>query len=106
MFRTSALFSSIVAATLVMGASAPALAQSPAYRAVPATQVATAGNVIVGDSLWACSTAGCTTAKATARPAIVCEQAAKRLGKFTSFTVGDQAFDEAALAKCNAKARS
>ena len=95
----------IIAAALTLGLTAPAFAQAPTYRLVPVT-AAKAGSVIVGDTLWACSTDGCTTGKATSRPAIVCEMAAKKVGKLASFTVNETAFDEAALAKCNTKARA
>lgn len=96
----------LIAAALTLGLTAPAFAQAPTYRLVPVTAVAKAGSVIVGDTLWACSTEGCTTGKATSRPAIVCEMAARKVGKLASFTVDETAFDEAALAKCNAKARA
>ena len=101
MFRTT-----LISAVFALGLTAPAFAQAPTYRAVPVAPVAKAGNVIVGDTLWACSTDGCTTGKATSRPAIVCEQAAKKVGKLASFTVGTLSFDEAALAKCNGKAKA
>jgi hypothetical protein len=95
-----------IIAALSFGLAAPAFAQAPTYRLVPVTAVTKAGSVILGDTLWACGAAGCSTGKATARPAIVCELAAKKVGKLASFTVNETAFDEAALAKCNAKARA
>ncbi len=92
-----------VAAALV---STAALAQVPAYRAVPMTPMPTAQNVIVGDMLWKCGPAGCTMTTASARPAIICAQTAKKVGKLSSFAVDSVTFDEAALAKCNAKAKA
>jgi hypothetical protein len=83
----------------------PAQAQSPAYRAVPATAVASADSVIADGVLWRCGAEGCVATNATSRPAIVCAQAARKVGKLASFSVGTQPFDEAALAKCNAKAK-
>jgi hypothetical protein len=56
--------------------------------------------------MWRCGSDGCVTANATARPAIVCAQAVRKVGKLSSFVVGTVAFDEAALAKCNAKAKA
>ncbi len=95
------------ALTLSLGAAIePAHAQSPAYRAVPVTSVASADSVIADGVLWRCGSDGCTATNATSRPAIVCAQAARKVGKLASFTAGTQAFDEAALAKCNAKAKS
>jgi hypothetical protein len=83
----------------------PAHAQSPAYRAVPVT-VTSASNVIADGVMWRCGSDGCVTANAMARPAIVCAQAVRKVGKLSSFVVGTVAFDEAALAKCNAKAKA
>jgi hypothetical protein len=105
MIRSTALIS-LAAAAFTLGVSAPALAQAPTYRVVPVAKIATNDSVIVGETLWNCGAAGCTTAKSTSRPAVVCEQTAKKFGKIESFTVGTTAFDEAALAKCNAKAKA
>ncbi len=105
MIRSTALIS-LAAAAFTLGVSVPASAQAPSYRAVPVSKIAISDSVIVGDTLWNCGAAGCTTGKATSRPAIVCAQTAKKLGKLESFTVGTTAFDETALAKCNAKAKA
>ncbi len=83
----------------------PAHAQSPAYRAVPVT-VASASNVIADGVLWRCGSNGCVATNATSRPAIVCAQAVRKVGKLSSFIVGTAPFDDAALAKCNAKAKA
>jgi hypothetical protein len=94
------------ALTLSLGAMIePAHAQSPAYRAVPVA-AASADSVIADGVLWRCGSDGCTATNATSRPAIVCAQAVRKVGKLASFTVGTVAFDEAALAKCNAKAKA
>ena len=94
------------ALTLSLGSMIePAQAQSPAYRAVPVA-VAAAETVIADGVLWRCGDLGCTATNATSRPAIVCAQAARKVGKLASFTVGMIAFDEAALAKCNTKAKA
>jgi hypothetical protein len=95
----------IAAASLGLISIAPAFAQSPAYRAVPVA-VASNATVIADGVLWRCGDAGCTATNATSRPAVVCAQAVRKVGKLTSFTVGTVAFDEAALAKCNAKAKA
>lgn len=93
------------AASLALISVTPTLAQSPAYRAVPVAQ-ASAGTVIADGVLWRCGDAGCIATNATSRPAIVCAQAVRKVGKLASFTVGTVSFDEAALAKCNAKAKA
>ena len=95
-----------LAAALTLGVAAPAYAQAPSFRAVPVTALTQTSSVITGDTLWNCGPNGCTTATATARPAIVCEMAAKKVGKLASFTADTATFDEAALAKCNAKAKA
>ena len=94
------------ALTLSLGSMIePAQAQSPAYRAVPVA-VAASDTVIAEGVLWRCGDDGCLATNATSRPAIVCAQAARKVGKLSSFSVGTVAFDEAALAKCNAKAKA
>ena len=94
------------ALTLSLGSMIePAHAQSPAYRAVPVA-VAASDTVIADGVLWRCGDDGCLATNATSRPAIVCAQAARKVGKLSSFSVGTVAFDDAALAKCNAKAKA
>lgn len=82
----------------------PASAQTAAYYA--AKPVATpAGRVVVRDILWNCGANGCVSnSKGGSRAALVCESLVKQVGKIESFRAGDQAFDAAALEKCNAKA--
>jgi len=106
MISKATLLASFAAAALTLGVSAPAAAQTPTYRAVPATPIAASDSVIIGETLWACGPEGCTTSKATARPAIVCEQAIKKVGKLVSFSAGTKDFDADALAKCNARAKA
>ena len=105
MLRSNTLIS-LAAAAVTLGFAVPATAQTPTYRAVPMVKMTVADNVVIGETLWNCGTAGCTTTKATSRPAIVCEQTAKKFGKLESFAVGSNTFDDAALAKCNAKAKA
>ncbi len=102
MVRSISIFA---AAATIMMAAAPALAQMPAYRAVPVMAAKVAQNVVVGDTLFKCTPDGCTAQTASARPAILCAQAVKKVGKLDSFMVGGVAFDADALAKCNAKAK-
>jgi hypothetical protein len=99
----AALFS---ASAMLAGIQAsPAAAQAPAFRAVPATPLTKAENVIVGELLWKCAPDGCIASNTGARPAIVCAQAARKVGKLDSFSAGTVAFDAEAMAKCNAKAK-
>jgi uridine phosphorylase len=96
-------FATLLVASMALVGTAQA--QSPTYRAVPAATVSEA-NVIADGVMWRCGTDGCVTSKATSRPAIVCQQAARQVGKLESFAFGTESFDAAALAKCNAKAKS
>ncbi len=104
-FRT-AVVASFAAAAMTLGIATPSIAQSSGYRAVLATPATPGARVVVGEVLWVCGTDACTAAKSTSRPAIVCEQAVKKVGKLTSFTAAGTTFDDAALAKCNAKAKA
>lgn len=98
-------FIAATALTVSLGAMIePAHAQSPAYRAVPVATAPTA-SVIADGVMWRCGDTGCVATNASSRPAIVCAQAVRKVGKLSSFVVGTEAFDEAALAKCNAKAK-
>ncbi len=100
------MFITAAALSLSLGAAIePAHAQSPSYRAVPTTAVAS-GNVIVDGVMWRCGTDGCVASNATARPAILCAQAARKIGKIESFSFGTQTLDAEALTKCNAKAKA
>ncbi len=102
MVRSISIFA---AAASLLVAAAPAVAQAPAYRAVPVTAAKVAQNVIVGDTLFKCAPDGCTAQTASARPAILCAQTVKKVGKLESFIANGAAFDADALAKCNAKAK-
>ena len=74
------------------------------YSATPTTAPSKA-SMITGGMMWKCGGGVCTAAKGTSRDAIVCEQVVKRVGALTTFSANGVAFDEAALAKCNARAK-
>jgi hypothetical protein len=95
-----------ITAALFGAASNPAFAAgAPAYRLVPVAAVASANSVIVNEVLWKSTANGFVANAATSRPAIVCAQAARKVGKIASFEVGGTAFTAEELAKCNAKAK-
>ncbi len=96
---------SIAAAAATLFVAVPAVAQAPAYRAIPATPATALQNVVVGETLWKCAPEGCTTTKSASRPAILCAQAVKKLGRLDSFVVNGTAVGTDDLAKCNAKAK-
>ncbi|MBK8630855.1 MAG: hypothetical protein IPN84_11845 [Sphingomonadales bacterium] len=78
-------------------------AQGPEYSAKLTSAIE--GTRVASDTLWRCAGTECTASRATARATIVCAHAAREFGKLESFAFQGKAFDEAALAKCNAKAR-
>jgi hypothetical protein len=83
-------------------ASAPAVA-SQHYQAEPAAKPAQA-KFVAKDILWRCGDAGCTGAKGSSRPAIVCASLVREVGALRSFTAGGTAFAAEDLQKCNARA--
>jgi hypothetical protein len=103
--RVIPMLASVAMAATLLGATAdPSFAQGePAYRLTAERSVT--GSKIANDVLWRCGEAGCTALSASSRPAIVCAQAARAVGKLTSFSAKGAAFDAEALAKCNSKAR-
>ncbi|WP_219893142.1 CC_3452 family protein [Aquisediminimonas profunda] len=97
-FTTSAL--------LFLATTTPALAQGSAgYTLVPVAAPASGQALVSSDVIWKRAGEGYVAPKANSRAAIVCAQAAKKIGKVASFTADGQSFDEAALAKCNEKAK-
>jgi hypothetical protein len=102
----SILTAAATTATLfAMTTTASFAANGAAYRLVPATAVTAANTVVVNETLWKCAAGACTAANATSRPAIVCAQAAKKVGKIEAFTANGKEFGAEDLAKCNEKAR-
>ena len=97
-FATSAL--------LFLATTSPALAQgSTGYTLVPVAAPASGEALVSSDVIWKRAGEAYVAPKASSRAAIVCAQAAKKIGKVASFTADGQSFDEAALAKCNEKAK-
>ena len=86
--------------------TAPAAdAAGPAYYAAKPVTTATTSRMVVRDTLWKCSDAGCASAiKGSSRAAFICESLVKEVGALASFRAGTDEFGAEALAKCNAKA--
>ncbi len=105
MFRSLTLAAATAASLLI--AIAPVMAQAPTgyYVATPAAAPASA-NLVIRTTVWKCNGGVCAAPKAPQRDAILCELVVREVGQLTSFTVQGTAFDDAALAKCNAKAKS
>jgi hypothetical protein len=60
---------------------------------------------VAGDNGWRCGEAGCSSARTTTRPALVCSSLVRQVGPLRSFRVDGRAFDAAALETCNARGR-
>ncbi|MEK6637735.1 MAG: hypothetical protein AABY88_06585 [Pseudomonadota bacterium] len=86
--------------------STPASAAAPTYKLVPATAVTSVKSVIVGETLWRCGPTGCVAGESSSRPAVVCAQAARKVGRIESFAANGTAFSTEELAKCNEKAKA
>ena len=100
MIRTTAFAVAFAASSLF----ATAASAQGYYSATPAVAPAKS-SVITGGMLWKCDGGACTAAKGNSRDGIVCEQVVKRVGVLTTFSANGAAFDTAALAKCNARAK-
>jgi hypothetical protein len=101
----AALASFSTAFLLISATTTPAFAAAPMYKLVPATALTSAKSVVVGETLWRCGPTGCVAGESGSRPAVVCAQAARKVGKIESFTANGTAFTADELAKCNAKAK-
>ena len=101
----AALASFSTAFLLISATTSPAFAAAPMYKLIPATAVASVKSVVVGETLWRCGPTGCVAAESNSRPAVVCAQAARKVGKIESFTASGAAFSADELAKCNEKAK-
>jgi hypothetical protein len=60
---------------------------------------------VAGDNAWRCGEAGCTSARSSTRPALVCASLAREAGALRSFSVQGRAFSDEQLAACNGRAR-
>ena len=96
MIRTLAITASMLFATA---------ASAQGYYSVTPTAAPTKASVITGGMLWKCDGTACTAGRGSSRDAIVCEQVVKRVGTLATFSANGAAFDTAALAKCNARAK-
>lgn len=88
----------IVAAALAVTAG-PLVAATPDYRATLTTPVVR--TIVTDGAVWACGADGCVGGQVMARPAVACAQLAREAGTVARF----EGLDEAALTKCNSRAR-
>jgi hypothetical protein len=78
--------------------------QAPYYAAEPASAPAKA-QVIAGELVWRCGTAGCVAGKSGARPVVDCQGLVRAVGRVKSFAVAGAPIGSDQLEKCNARAR-
>lgn len=100
MIRFASFAATLAASTLFVVSAASA----GFYDAKPVAAPAKASS-ITGGVMWKCADGVCTAPSSSTRAPIVCELVAKRYGALTSFSADGKAFDEAALAKCNSRAK-
>ena len=60
---------------------------------------------VAGDNGWRCGAAGCSSARTSTRPALVCSSLVRAVGPLGSFSVDGRAFSAEQLAACNGRAR-
>jgi hypothetical protein len=92
-----------IATLLALSALAAAPAMAANYSAKPANQ--TAGRIVDRNTVWACGAGTCTASNSDARPAIVCQVLARKVGRLESFAANGQPFASAELDRCNAGAK-
>ena len=93
---------SIIALALL--AAAPAAANEPHFRAQPLA-AASEARLVVRDTVFRCGAAGCIAPRGSSRAEHVCAGLVREVGALAGFSAGGRAFDEAALADCNRRAR-
>ena len=98
----------MIAAALAVAGAFAGLAPAPAFaagsgyfRAELAAPLAGPRKEILNGIVWNCADSACTGSKGGSRAVIECERLAAKVGTIVSFARGDEALDEAGLAKCN-----
>jgi hypothetical protein len=81
----------------------PALSVSH-YHAQPVVSPS-ATKIVLRDTLWKCSDAGCIGTRSSSRPAIVCAVLVREVGRLSSFAEQGRALSAEELEKCNARAK-
>lgn len=92
-------------AAAILFAATPAIAQANGYYSATLAQPLAKANLVTRNTIWKCNGTTCVAPKSGARPQIMCELMAREAGALQAFTVEGNAFDAAALEKCNARAR-
>jgi hypothetical protein len=105
MTRMTALIFALASSFTLISTAAVAQPTGGFY-SMSLAQPAREAKPVVRGMLLSCNGAACTAGEGTSRPAIVCASIAREFGAVTAFRAGNESFDDAALAKCNAKAKA
>lgn len=104
MIRLASILATCSASLLTLSA-VPAVAQATGYYSATPTAKPTKSSLISRGTVWKCANGVCSAPKTADRPGTVCELVVQRVGALSAFTANGIAFDEAALTKCNARAK-
>ena len=104
MIRFASILSTCSVSLLALGA-VPALAQGTGYYSATPTAKVTKTSMISRGTVWKCVDGICSAPKTADRPGTVCQLVVQRVGALSAFTANGAAFDESALAHCNARAK-
>lgn len=100
--RFGATIAAAALTALSFGAlSTPAEAAGGGYYAFDLAQPAARAKMPLKGVVVSCSETRCAAPKAATAPATMCATVARKIGRVTSFAVGGEAFDAAAIARCN-----
>jgi len=107
-FKNRTTAGAILAATLAVAGAFAGLAPAPAfaaqgafYRAELAAPVAEPRQEILNGIVWHCADNACTGTKGGSRPLLECQRLSQKVGPIVRFARGEDALDEASLARCN-----
>ena len=92
------------AAILALAFVATPALSAPHYHAQPVVSP-TATKIVLRDTMWKCSDAGCIGTRSSSRPAIVCAVLVRAVGTLRSFSEEGRAMSADELEKCNARAK-
>ncbi len=93
-----------IPALLFAGAAANAQPRTAgAFYTAELSQPATASRIVAGGLAWNCAGTSCTAPRGASRPAIVCARLVREAGQIVRFSADNAAFDEATMARCNAR---
>jgi uncharacterized low-complexity protein len=103
MYRLASLAAAAAASVLLISAASAQPARG--YYAATPSAASAKTSFITRNTIWKCTDGICTANQANSQPAVMCGLAVQRIGALSAFSANGVAFDQAALAKCNARAK-